>query len=344
MPRFKVYGADSETGEDKTVTVTADTSSDAETIAQTRGLMVAKVVELEQVPAQSSQETPAQQGSAGPHPTSAGMEKGHSAAAPAVNVHMPRRTSSLGVVSLILGIVGLLLCWIPIIGVISLPIAGVGLLLAGTGLIVALVRSGSGIGWPIGGGLVSGIALIISIVQATAIVGAGQAMSEAADEMAKQAEQREQERQRLETEWEPPEGIAKEDLSFTLGTPAVKKIPLESYQGSTTTEEAHLIVPITVQNHSSQRKLDLGNLQPDITTDRVELSDNAGNTYDSVGVPATSDLGGDMQQSATVMPGESARLHMFFERPVPGADTLKLKLPASRFDGRGHVVLETDAP
>jgi len=344
MARFKVYGADSKTGEDTTITVTADNSDDAEAIASRRGLLVEKVVEVDEVPATPSQTPPTQPGSSAGHPTAANAEAGHSSAAPAVNVHMPQRTSSLGVVSLILGVLGLLLCWIPVVGVIAFPLAGIGLLMAGIAIIVAFTRKGSGIGWPIGGGIVNALALLVAIIQATVIVGAGEAMNQAADEMAKQVEKRQQERERLETEWDPPEGFAKNNLNFSLGALSVKKIPLESFEGSSTTQNAHLIVPVQVQNNSDRRKIDIDELQPDFTTERAQLTDDAGNEYDAVGLPAMSDLGGEMQTSTTVMPGESETLQMFFKRPVSSAENIKLKLPAERFGGKGNVVLETKAP
>jgi len=85
---------------------------------------------------------------------------------------MPKRTSSLGVVSLILGALAFLICWIPFIGMLGLPLSGLGLLLAFIGIIVALTRHGSGIGWPIGGGVVSGLALLIAMGQ-VAVLRAG---------------------------------------------------------------------------------------------------------------------------------------------------------------------------
>ena len=46
MPRFKIYGADSNTAKDTSVEVTADTPMDAESIASGRGIFVSKVVEV----------------------------------------------------------------------------------------------------------------------------------------------------------------------------------------------------------------------------------------------------------------------------------------------------------
>lgn len=72
---------------------------------------------------------------------------------PTVNVNLPRRGSSLGIASLILGVVAFAICWIPLLGMLGIPLSGLGLLLGIVGTIVAVVRRGSGIGFPIAGAL-----------------------------------------------------------------------------------------------------------------------------------------------------------------------------------------------
>jgi hypothetical protein len=69
---------------------------------------------------------------------------------------------SLGIASLVLGVLAFLVSLIPCIGVVGLPIGGLGLLLGIAGLIVALVRQGRGIGFPIAGSGVSLLALVIA--------------------------------------------------------------------------------------------------------------------------------------------------------------------------------------
>ncbi len=48
MPRFRIYGARADTGENTRVTVTADTPGDAEAIAERRGILIERVTELEE--------------------------------------------------------------------------------------------------------------------------------------------------------------------------------------------------------------------------------------------------------------------------------------------------------
>jgi predicted Zn finger-like uncharacterized protein len=71
----------------------------------------------------------------------------------------------LGIASLAVGAVGLLLAFIPCIGLVfGIPVAAVGLLLGVAALIVAFVRGGQGLAFPISGSVVSLVAVIIPII------------------------------------------------------------------------------------------------------------------------------------------------------------------------------------
>ncbi|MEM1213049.1 MAG: hypothetical protein AAGI68_12225 [Planctomycetota bacterium] len=51
MPRFRVYGADAETGNDADQVITADTADEAEVLARHRGLLISRTVEIEEASA-----------------------------------------------------------------------------------------------------------------------------------------------------------------------------------------------------------------------------------------------------------------------------------------------------
>lgn len=124
-----------------------------------------------------------------PHRT----ESGHYAGAPVINVALPRRGSSLGVASMVLGVLAFLICWIPIVNLIGAPLAALGLLLGAVGFLVALTRGGSGIGSPIAGAAICGMALFVTITITGAMATGAKAMSERAKEF-KQKMQEEQDR------------------------------------------------------------------------------------------------------------------------------------------------------
>jgi predicted Zn finger-like uncharacterized protein len=80
----------------------------------------------------------------------------------------------LGIASLSVGILGLLISWIPVFGAL---ICGVGLVLGVVAVIVA-ISNGRGYGFPIAGSAVSGVALAISLILTIVIVSAAQNMAQ----------------------------------------------------------------------------------------------------------------------------------------------------------------------
>jgi predicted Zn finger-like uncharacterized protein len=69
----------------------------------------------------------------------------------------------LGIASLSVGVLGLLIAWIPCVGALSWPICAIGLILGVVGLMVGISK-GNAIGFPIAGSAVSGVALAISLM------------------------------------------------------------------------------------------------------------------------------------------------------------------------------------
>lgn len=97
--------------------------------------------------------------------------------APVLVTHEGRQ-NSLGIASLILGILAFLFCWIPFLGIVSIPIGGLGFILGLVGLIIAIRRQGSGIGFVIAGSAVSLLAVIIASMMTYA---AGKAITDMAE-------------------------------------------------------------------------------------------------------------------------------------------------------------------
>lgn len=71
-------------------------------------------------------------------------------------------SNSLGIASLALGIVAFIVSLIPCVGMVSMPLSALGLILAIIAGAIALVRKGSGIGYPIAGIGVNGLALVVA--------------------------------------------------------------------------------------------------------------------------------------------------------------------------------------
>ncbi|EEF60631.1 hypothetical protein [Pedosphaera parvula] len=71
---------------------------------------------------------------------------------------------TLGIIALVVGVLSLLVGWIPFLGLLAIPVAIIGLLLAGIGFVIALFKSGKGIGMPLLGGVICVGALVLPIL------------------------------------------------------------------------------------------------------------------------------------------------------------------------------------
>lgn len=109
-----------------------------------------------------------------------------------VNVAQPSKAAhSLGIASVILGILAFLICWIPLIGLVGIPLSGLGLLLGIVGIVLAAIRRDHGIGFPIAVTAISLLAIVITLsmtlVIGTAVTAVGtvaeQALEEAAQDL-----------------------------------------------------------------------------------------------------------------------------------------------------------------
>ena len=151
--RFRVHCANPDTGEELNWEIECATIQEAEQRAQDAGMLVSSVepiadTQLVEVERQPIQATEVRQ--VGP---------------PTVQVQtQPTRSNSLGIASLILGILAFLICWIPFVAIVSMPLSGLGLLLGIIGLVLALTRAGYGVGFSIAGSSVSVLALLIASV------------------------------------------------------------------------------------------------------------------------------------------------------------------------------------
>lgn len=68
---------------------------------------------------------------------------------------------TLGIIATVVGVLSLLVGWIPYLGLFAVPVAVIGLLLAGSGAVMALLKRGRGIGMPLVGGAICAVAFIV---------------------------------------------------------------------------------------------------------------------------------------------------------------------------------------
>lgn len=118
-----------------------------------------------------------------------------------VNVGQQRTgTSGLGIAALVIGIIAVLIAWVPFLGMLAIPLAVVGLLLAGIGFIISLAGRRSSVGLPIAGGIICLLSIVIS-VGVTALTGhamakAGEKIQQEAQRQQDQLRQQQADRQR----------------------------------------------------------------------------------------------------------------------------------------------------
>ena len=94
-------------------------------------------------------------------------------ASPVIHVNAPApHGNSLGIASMVLGILAFVICWIPILNLLGLPLSGLGLLLGIIGIIISATRRGAGVGFSIAGTAISMVALVVVLWMSVAIAQA----------------------------------------------------------------------------------------------------------------------------------------------------------------------------
>jgi hypothetical protein len=325
--KFRITGADSENGDVVEVTVTAPTSAAACEKARALGV-VALSVEDAGVEANTSV-TPGP-----PQPivvispdatdTRAGMaDHNQPAGARRYSQHrhargrkfnMLMRGERLGVAAISLGIVGLLMCWVPFASRMSLPLSVAGVALGGIGVIRASRRDDSPAGIPIAGAAVSVLAGIVAVVTGALPMTALRASETPEDTSITAA-----------ASVAVGEAINLGEITLTLDAVHVGRLTLRSAYSDriTPTDTDFLIVRISVTNASASRRFG------PISASGI-LADSHNNTYKEVspysrfghstrvdGLPLSSDA---------VYPGQTVGQWIIFDRPVDETSALRLSL------------------
>lgn len=300
-----------------------------------------------------------------PAPAGPALEAGHVPQALSVNVHLPRRTSSLGVVSLILGGLAFILCWIPLVGIATIPLSVIGFLLAAAGAIVSLRRGSTGIGYPVGGAAVCGLALAIGVSQVIVVGAAADAASEAMGELSstsnvrspntaapalagngRSASPRATASPAASGDVEPEWPSAKRpvrfgDIQVALPVVNVAKVVVGSPidRKRSLSRDDHLIVFVQIENLSKTKKIHYESWQGgsiSLVRDYATLEDNYGNTYKRIDFGFDADVAGHVERDS-IYPGKTLGDVLVFEQPVDTVKYLNLELPARNVGGDGMI-------
>lgn len=325
--KFQVTGADRETGEDIEMIVEAQDEVAAERLAGRRNIMVSQVLAVRR------------QSTVALSPVPPKLEPGHVAGAPSVNVHLPRRSSSLGIVSLVLGFLAFLVCWIPFVGILSIPLSALGLLLALIALVLALLRRGSGIGFPIGGAAVCALALAIATAQVAVIAAPSLGR---ARELAERAEAASD-----PTAWLPANQPARlGEVQIRIVSASVGRIRMKgTLSDGFESNDEYLKLVVEVTNQSRSRKRDFATWMGrdfSISQDYAVVRDNHGNVYKRMDFGFSTRPEGQIDRES-LYPGKSIQDVLVFEPLIRDIEYVRLELPAENFGGEGMIRFEIPA-
>lgn len=104
---------------------------------------------------------------------------------------------TLGIISVVIGVIALLFGWVPFLGLLAIPVALIGGLLAGLGLVIALFKGFRGIGMPLLGAAICVAAGILPLVSTGGTsVAITETMDKTSREMKTQREALDDERER----------------------------------------------------------------------------------------------------------------------------------------------------
>jgi len=275
-------------------------------------------------------------------------------------------SNSLGVASLILGALAFAICWIPLLGVFGLPLSGLGLILGGIGLLVAVRRSGRGVGFSIAGTALSLLALTVSI-GVTVLFGrvvheTGRAMSDArerqeatnqtvvgAGQEGKAPEENNEPNlpepgNKDSDKWASAKEVVQQgDIRIRINALAIQKIPLKNLGRFTQSEDDLLAVNVEVLNTSATKKANYETWRGkpfSIDRDTATMTDNFGNTLKRINFGFGTEVDGAVDGAESIYPGKLLSDILVFEAPIDGSEWLRLELPAQNFGGSGNIRFE----
>jgi hypothetical protein len=254
---------------------------------------------------------------------------------------------SLGIASLVLGVLCVVLALIPCVGMIALPLAAVGLLLGIIGGGVALARKGRGIGFPIAGSAtnllalaVGGVWLLLSLSTAGHLARENKTRQSRVPIGESGSQPLEKTPAQPEDEWVDAStgGVTQGDVLVV-----VKAVEQTGYFRADGSQEGAIRVKLQVTNNSQTRKVDYHGwgVQYLAAAEIPRLTDNFGNTYKTIHFEADEAAG--QVRSAAIYPGNSLNDYMTFEAPVKAAEYVHLELPAKNFGGTGQLRLKIPA-
>jgi hypothetical protein len=274
-------------------------------------------------------------------------------------VQQPSRAAhSLGIAALVIGVLSFFVCWIPFLGI---AVSGLGILLGLGGLVLAVVRRGSGVGFSIAGSGLSALSLVICLVWTFALSGAFKAVDNAVakqnltnqvavsdpdrDEAAPQDQGDAPPPTKSEPVWaDASKGAVRQgDLQVQVVQVTIGQVPLETITGNSRSKDNLLMVKLELRNTNPTKKVDYhtwSGADFSFNRDFATLKDNFDNSYKRISFGLGSYPVGAVERSESIYPNKSVTDVLVFEVPLDTIEYLRLELPAKNFGGTGMLRLQ----
>jgi hypothetical protein len=287
----------------------------------------------------------------------------------AVSIRTPSGAShSLGIASVVLGILAFLICWIPFLGLLGLPLSLLGILLGGLGLLMAVFRKGAGIGYPIAGTAISVLAVVTAVSISGAAASAVSQVGESIVEESARADATQQSvvpnsppiasdgsdaesnrgdstgdvtnRDAVTSEWaDARDTVQQGDLQVRITMVKIGKVPLkDTFRDGSESANELLAITLELKNVNAAKKLDYSTWRGNrISFDRdyATLEDNFENNYKRISFGFGTSPDGAISVVESIYPDKVVTDLLVFERPLDTVEFLRLELPAKNFGGSG---------
>lgn len=278
-----------------------------------------------------------------------------------------RAAHSLGIAALVIGVLSFFVCWIPFLGI---AVSGLGLLVGPGGLVLAIVRRGSGVGFSIAGSSLSALSLIICLVWTAALTSAFKAVDDAVDKRSRtnqnvvlgadgdkaspqnrgdapqpSPDKAPRPSTKSEPQWADASkaAVRQGDLQVRIAEVKIGEVPLKTITGTSRSEDNLLIIKLELLNTNPTKKVDYRSWSgKDFSFDRdyATIEDNFGNSYKRISFGLGSYPVGAIEGSESIYPNKSVSDVLVFEVPLDTIEYLRLELPAENFGGTGMLRLQ----
>jgi len=258
-----------------------------------------------------------------------------------VTIHTSQPSNSMGIVSLVVGILALLLCWLPMMNRLGYAIGALGVVLGLFGMVVASQQRGVSLGFPLGGLGLSIVGLVLAFQMDSGFQKMKTAVRTALSDMGDEAAGgpsggREVPGKSARDEASAPKQwadatrivLTRDDASIKVKGVRIGNVTRFGINGRQEVGP-YLLIELRVTNRSETRKVDFKGWSNglDFLGPKCSLVDEHGNNYAQIRAAIGETWDGPISRETIAPRGMMVDL-LIFELPVDAAQELRLEIPA----------------